>query len=170
MIIRFRPGGLCPSTYSIDKVFDSIKEDADVTIDSIELLERIILGIAEGQVPYGNTVLTIYDQTGNKHSTKFSNIGQPYNPGIFDVWPLSRKKDTHIKMEMAKTEKNRSAEICGNCSWNIAELCLNETCERYNTYVSDFEEACHSGFSDAHKDHLLELKLAQKQSPGAQNG
>lgn len=165
MLIRFRPGGLCPSTYAIDKVYDSIMESDEIIIDSKELLERVMLGIMQGEIPYGNTELSIYDQEGYKHTTKFSNRGQPYNLEVFDVWPLSRKRDTHLQMALADKSK-KPIEICGNCSWNSFGICTNDECERADTYVADFEEACESGFSDAHLDHLLELKLTQKVSAG----
>ena len=158
MNISFRPGGLCPSAYNIDKAYADIAEESTVMIDSVELLYRIMIGIHDGEVPYGSTVLSIYDDNGFKHETKFSNTGQPYNTEVFRIWPLSRLPRARMTLTdpLAKYS-DRTIETCGNCDWSKSEMCQLEESKLFSQFVSDYEPACDK-FSDAHKSWLQDKK------------
>ncbi len=156
MEISFRPGGLAPSSYEVERVYQGTKEQNAVLISSTELLERIKIGIFEGEIPYGSSIISIYDQNGFKHESGFTNRGDIINSEVSLISPIS--DIILMKKNYPKDILRERTPICGNCSWSSAEVCHCKESDRIDTFVSDYEPAC-LHFSDAYADYVKEKEF-----------
>ena len=139
MNIRFRPGGINPSPYDIEKVYLDIREVDEITISSTLLLDRIRLGVRRGEIPYGVTKVSIYDDNGYKHESGITKEGKFENADIYYVHPIPILDDI---LDGLIDDCYIMKETCGNCKYNSDGLCSKDESLYYNTSVADFEEAC----------------------------
>lgn len=164
MIIKIRKSGLNPTSFDLEEVYKEIRERNTVDVASIGLLDRLLLGVAEGEIPYGTTLITAYTEYGEKVQSTVSNTGTLNNlQRVIEAAPFCYKK---IPSEKAYTDEPNP--ICGNCSWNIGGLCLSDDSDRFNAYVTDFEEVC-DDYIDCHEDYMS-LVLDKNKEKEAQDG
>lgn len=159
MIIKMRPGGLAPSSFDVGKVYQEIREDAEVVIASTELLYRLLVGVADGEITYGNTAVSCYDDKGFRHSTGVTPNGSFYDTSIMNAFPMSGVTDSINFLKTREDYRELNPNYCGNCSYNSAGLCQSTKSERGNSFVADFEDQC-DDFSDAFRDYLMIKAIA----------
>ncbi len=142
MHIKIRPGGINPSPYELEEVYKSIREADEIKTSSPMLLDRIRLGVSEGELPYGTMKVSVYDDRGVKVTAKMDKYGRLItDSGVWDdiwnIFPLDAVEK--IYCGLIERHEDAAKKICGNCTYNKDGMCMAVMSPNLDTYVTDFE-------------------------------